>query len=129
MADSRTIRLCAPVTTQLLSHQSAQTIRHRVVIIVSHPIQHFCPMYRAIAADPRLDLLVIFAEAGAEPKYDSGFGRIVEWQSDLLEGFPHFMIRCAESERTEAVLRELRNFNPDVIYVHGYASNYLREAI
>ena len=36
--------------------------RIRLAIVVSHPIQHFCPMYRSIAADPRVDLLVIFAE-------------------------------------------------------------------
>lgn len=86
-------------------------------------------MYRSIASDGRIDLLVIFVEGGAEPRFDSGFGRTVEWQKDLLEGFRHTTIRCAEPERTKAVLSELTNFNPDAIYVHGYALNYLRAAI
>jgi len=86
-------------------------------------------MYRSIAADLRVDILVIFAEGGAEPRFDSGFGRMVTWQNDLLEGFPHTMIRCAESQRTNAILRELRKFNPNVVYVHGYATGYLRQAI
>jgi len=86
-------------------------------------------MYRSIAADLRVDLLVLFAEGGAEPRFDSGFGRTVKWQDDLLEGFPHTLIRCEESERTKAILRELSSFSPDVIYVHGYALPYLRQTI
>lgn len=86
-------------------------------------------MYRSIAADPRVDLLVVFAEGGAEPRFDSGFGRMVSWQNDILEGFEHTLIRCTESERPAAVLQELRNFDPNVIYVHGYTLPYLRGAI
>jgi hypothetical protein len=34
--------------------------RPKVVIIASHPIQHFCPLYKAIACDNRIALHVIF---------------------------------------------------------------------
>ena len=100
--------------------------RFRLAIVVSHPIQHFCPMYRNIAADPRTDLLVIFAEAGADPRFDSGFGQVIQWQDDLLEGFRHMMIAAEKAERSRAVLRELEKFKPDAVYVHGYALPYLR---
>jgi glycosyltransferase involved in cell wall biosynthesis len=86
-------------------------------------------MYRCISEDPRIDLLVIFAEAGAVPRFDSGFGRVIKWQDDLLEGFPSILIGAQESERSRAVLRELAKFGPSAIYVHGYAVNYLRDTI
>lgn len=100
-----------------------------MAIVVSHPIQHFCPVYRCIAADSRLDLLVIFAEAGAAPRFDSGFGRVIKWQDDLLEGFQYTLISAKESERANAVLLELNKFKPDAVYVHGYALSYLRKTI
>jgi glycosyltransferase involved in cell wall biosynthesis len=103
--------------------------RFRLAIVVSHPIQHFCPMYRNIAADPRADLLVIFAEAGAAPRFDSGFGQVIKWQDDLLEGFRHTMIGADKAHRSEAVLSQLERFGPDVVYVHGYAPPYLRATI
>jgi glycosyltransferase involved in cell wall biosynthesis len=92
----------------------------RLAILVTHPIQHFCPMYRSIAADGRVKLLVIFTHSGAGPRFDSGFGRVVEWQSDILEGYRSSVISASESERMTAVLRELSGFAPDVVYVHGY---------
>jgi glycosyltransferase involved in cell wall biosynthesis len=117
------------VSSPLLVANELKTARFRVAIVVSHPIQHFCPMYRNIAADPRVDLLVIFAEAGAAPRFDSGFGQVIKWQDDLLEGFPHTMINADNSERSQAVLRELGRFRPDVVYVHGYALPYLRHTM
>ena len=96
------------------------------MIVISHPIQHFGPMYRSIAADDRVDLLVVFAEAGAEPRFDSGFGRVIQWQDDIMEGYRHVFVVAEKAKRTEAVLDELRRFKPDVVYVHGYATPYLR---
>jgi glycosyltransferase involved in cell wall biosynthesis len=86
-------------------------------------------MYRSIAADPRVDLQVIFGQGGAEPRFDSGFSRVVQWQDDLLEGFPHIMIAASKSERANAVVRELAKFKPDAVYVHGYVLSYLSRAI
>jgi glycosyltransferase involved in cell wall biosynthesis len=101
----------------------------RLAIIVSHPIQHFCPMYRDIARTGRVELLVIFAQAGAEPRFDPGFGRVISWQDDLLENVPHVKLQASDDERSKTVLAELDKFDPAVIYVHGYARDYLRAAM
>ena len=104
-------------------------VRPRLAIVVSHPIQHFCPMYRSIAADGRVELRVIFAVGGAEPKFDSGFGRVIQWQEDLLKGFDHRVVTAAPKQREKAVVQALKDFSPDVVYVHGYASSYARAAM
>ncbi len=86
-------------------------------------------MYRHIAADPGVELLVIFAEAGAAPRYDSGFGQVIKWQDDLLDGFAYTLVAVGKAERSQAIQRELEKFKPDAVYVHGYALDYLRDTI
>jgi len=103
--------------------------RPRVAIVISHPVQHFCPMYREIAADGRVELLVLFVEAGAAPKFDDQFGRVVQWQADLLDGFTFKVLAAPEKEQSRATVAELKEFAPDVVYVHGYARPYLRAAM
>jgi len=103
--------------------------RPRLAIVVSHPIQHFCPMYRAITADGRVDLLVVFAVMGAQPLFDRGFGRVVEWQKNLVDDFAHVVVRGVARERTKGVIQQLSEFSPDVVYVHGYSEGYLRAAM
>ncbi len=103
--------------------------RPRFVIIVSHPIQHFCPMYRQIAADGRVELLVIFVEEGAAARFDTDFNRVVKWQDNILEGYPHVVLAAPKAERAKAVLSELKRFGPDAVYLHGYHQPYLTEAM
>ena len=62
----------------------------RVAIVGSHPIQHFCPFYRALAADKRVEAKVFFASmAGAVPYVDCGYGKAIRWDGDLTAGFTH----------------------------------------
>jgi len=101
----------------------------RLAIVLRYPIQHFCPMYRSIAEDGRVELQVVFCEAGGVPRYDDGFGRVVQWQEDILDGYAHTVVSASESQRSKAVLEELSKFSPDVVYVHGYDIDYMREAM
>lgn len=107
----------------------AVSTRPRLAIVVSHPIQHFCPMYRRLVADGRVELLVIFAEAGAAARFDTDFNRVVKWQDNILEGYPHVIVTAAAKERAKCVILELKRFAPDVIYLHGYHQPYLKEAM
>lgn len=94
-----------------------------------YPVQHFCPMYRSIAEDGRVELLVFFCEAGAVPRFDDGFGRVVKWQEDILEGYSHTLVSASKPERSKAVIEKLREFAPDVVYVHGYDIDYMRDTM
>ena len=43
----------------------------RLAIVVTHPIQHFVPFYRALAADPGIDLHVLYgAPIGVKSYFD-----------------------------------------------------------
>lgn len=86
-------------------------------------------MYRELAADGRIELLVVFAESGAEPRFDPDFKLVTTWQDDLLEGVPHVVVRDPPEARAAAVLTKLQGFHPDVLYLHGYNLPYLRTAM
>ena len=56
----------------------------RLVVAVSHPIQHFVSFYRALAEDPSIDLHVIFsAPIGVKPYYDEEMRSEIAWNMDM----------------------------------------------
>ncbi|GAA5147577.1 hypothetical protein GCM10023340_20200 [Nocardioides marinquilinus] len=96
----------------------------KLVVLVSHPIQHFCPQYRSLAERSDVDLTVVFGSLkGAEPYHDAGFGRQVSWGAGLLEGFDW---RIAPNNR--AVASALDDLAPDHLVIYGYAEPISRAA-
>lgn len=102
---------------------------HRVAIVVSHPIQHFVSFYRALAADPQIQLTVIFcSRIGLEPYFDHAMNTMIAWKMDLLGGYDHVFLPEAESiTRTgplevdnPSVTDELDRIAPDAVVIYGY---------
>jgi glycosyltransferase involved in cell wall biosynthesis len=62
--------------------------RYRLLIVASHPVQYAAPVYRELAAHPRIDLLVAYCSLqGAGEGLDPEFGVRVAWDVPLLEGY------------------------------------------
>ncbi len=62
----------------------------RIAIVVSHPIQHFCPQYASWAKNSRVILKVLFASALGYKKYiDPNFGQEISWNNLRLNEFDH----------------------------------------
>jgi glycosyltransferase involved in cell wall biosynthesis len=101
----------------------------RLAHLVSHPIQYFAPLYRVLAQRPEVELTVFFYSDETVREFaDPGFGRRIEWDVSLLDGYRH--VFCASSRRTPIsggplarrnfdVIPRLRGF--DVIWAHGYS--------
>jgi glycosyltransferase involved in cell wall biosynthesis len=65
------------------------TGRRRILILASHVIQYSSPIFRRIAQDPRVELLIIYCSLqGAKPSIDPEFGVEVSWDASVLEGYP-----------------------------------------
>jgi glycosyltransferase involved in cell wall biosynthesis len=74
----------------------AQTnlIRRRLLIVASHVVQYSSPVFRALAQDPRMELMVSYCSMqGAETGLDPGFGIKVSWDTPLLDGYPWISVR------------------------------------
>jgi glycosyltransferase involved in cell wall biosynthesis len=107
----------------------------KVAIVATHPIQHFCPLYRTLASSGKITLRVFFATtAGLEPYYDRDFGQLVKFQSDLTSGFDHEFLPGHVAElngriRNRHVGERLTAFDPDVVQVYGRGHPLFRDVM
>jgi glycosyltransferase involved in cell wall biosynthesis len=64
--------------------------RYRVLAVAAHPVQYMAPIFRRMAADPRLDLHVAYCSLrGAQAAaLDPDFQTDVQWDVPLLDGYP-----------------------------------------
>src|SRR5262245_10159772 len=105
-----------------------------VAVVVSHPIQHFCPMYGSIARSEVCRIKVFFASsAGLNSQWDPNFQRHIRWEGLTLD-FPHTFLNGGKSlplgESVDApdLERALDEYGPDVVTVYGYAQPLQRRA-
>ncbi len=62
--------------------------RFRVLAVASHPVQYASPIFRLMAQHPQLDFHVAYCSLrGAEAAHDPEFGRSVQWDVPLLDGY------------------------------------------
>jgi glycosyltransferase involved in cell wall biosynthesis len=95
----------------------------RLAVVVSHPIQHFCPQYNSWAKSGFCELKVIFeTDLGLKPFVDPGFGKQIKWDA-LRLNFDHVFLRKldeAEKRTSRSLQTELRVFKPDAVLHYGY---------
>ena len=108
----------------------SQANKIRVAIVVSHPIQHFVHLYKALAKQDEVVLKVFFAsKIGVKPYYDKEMAVEIHWAADLLGGYDHEFLPDADhiSEtgfrqvNNPSIIPELKKFAPDIVHLHGYA--------
>lgn len=110
----------------------------KLVIVVSHPIQHFVPFYRALAQEESIDLTVVFcSRIGVEPYFDQAMNTTIAWKMDLLGGYDHVFLSEADyitstgPRRIDnpSVVCALNRLGPDAVLVHGYGHRTMRRAL
>jgi glycosyltransferase involved in cell wall biosynthesis len=67
---------------------------HRVAVVASHVIQYQAPFFRLLAAEPSLDVEVVFCSTdGARVYRDAEMQTTFRWDLDLLGGYRHRFLR------------------------------------
>jgi glycosyltransferase involved in cell wall biosynthesis len=109
--------------------------RPRVAIVVSHPIQHFCPQYASFAKSEDFEIRVFFgSSSGARPYEDKNFGLTIRWEALDLDGFPHEFLNdeaIPPSANLDApnLDERLRAFDPQAVLLYGYNQRLSRRAL
>ena len=122
-------------SAQVTSSAARRARPVRLAYLVSHPIQYQAPLLRKLAADPAIELTVLFGSDFSLRGYrDQGFGVDVRWDIPLLDGYKYEFLPALRDNGTNSV------FNPisrgifrrlagdqglpafDVLWVHGYST-------
>lgn len=96
-------------------------------ILSSHPIQYHSPWFRALAKE--VELHVFFAHKPGREEQGEGFGVQFEWDTNLLDGFPHsFLANVSRSPNvnhfsgcdTPSIAGEIAKRDFDALIVMGW---------
>jgi glycosyltransferase involved in cell wall biosynthesis len=102
----------------------------RLAYLVTHPIQYQAPLLRLIAKQADIDLTVFFCSDISVKSYkDSGFGRIIEWDVPLLDGYKYeFLPALGKTDSISfwhpfnyGLAKRLKSGEFDALWIHGYA--------
>jgi glycosyltransferase involved in cell wall biosynthesis len=112
----------------MISHEMVPI---RLAAVAASPVFYQTPLYRRLAADPRIALTVIFASSSGVRPYDAGFGgRPVTWDEAMLGGYDHQFVKRADHNDISRGFFALRDWDVvkllwrgryDAVWVHGYS--------
>ncbi|CAG0958960.1 GDP-mannose-dependent alpha-(1-6)-phosphatidylinositol monomannoside mannosyltransferase [Geobacteraceae bacterium] len=94
-------------------------------VVTTHPIQYMAPWFRALAADPALELEVIYFRELNALQQGAGFGRAFQWDVPLRQGYASRVLGAAAGiAAVPRLLLRLRcavcDIRPDAVLVTGW---------
>lgn len=102
----------------------------KLAIITTHPIQYNAPFFKEIAKNGKVGLMVFYTwDKGVGEKHDPGFGKSVEWDVPLLDGYPYTFVRNVSPNPGShhykgivcpSLITEIEQFQPDAILIYGW---------
>jgi glycosyltransferase involved in cell wall biosynthesis len=104
--------------------------RLRLAIVTTHPIQYYAPWFRWIVANTGIELRVFYLwDFGVTQQRDPGFGRTVEWDVPLLEGYDYEFVPNTSARpgtdrffgiRNPELGARVKRWKPDAALLIGY---------
>lgn len=107
----------------------------KIAIIISHPIQHFCPQYVSFSENKNIELKVFFGSTLGFKKYiDVNFKQEISWSNLNLDKFNHVflngeaMLQSDKNLDAPTLELELDKFEPQILIINGYFQKLQRRA-
>lgn len=107
----------------------------KIAVVVSHPIQHFCPQYVSFSENKELELKVFFGSTlGYQSYIDVNFQKEISWGNLQLDKFEHIFLNDGRLIQTDKNLdapeleKELAIFEPAMVITYGYFQKLQRRA-
>ena len=104
----------------------------RLAIVTTHPIQYNAPWFRLLAQQQGIDVKVFYTWEASQTiaKYDPGFGRVVEWDIPLLDGYEYTFVKNVAANQgshhfkgidTPTLNTEIEQWGAEAVLVFGWA--------
>jgi glycosyltransferase involved in cell wall biosynthesis len=116
------------------------SLRPRLAIVSTHPIQYYAPVFRALTASHLLDVRIFYtySQAAHHGVYDSGFGADVQWDIPLLEGYEYQFVHNVAARpgldhfgglNTPTLAPEIAAWDPNAVLVYTWNSRSHLQAL
>jgi glycosyltransferase involved in cell wall biosynthesis len=101
----------------------------KLAVVTTHPIQYYAPVFKLLAKQVNLQVFYTWGESSMK-KFDPGFGKVIEWDIPLLDGYNYKFVENISKEPSSShfkgiinpsLISELASFKPDAILIIGYA--------
>lgn len=111
---------------------------YRLFAVETHPIQYKAPLFRRLAADPRIDLTVLYAMIPDAAQQGAGFGVPFVWDVPVLGGYRHEVLENRAKRPsvtafsgcdTPGLFARLRRDPPDAVLVNGWGMKTCLQAL
>jgi len=107
-------------------------LKKKLAIITSHPIQYNAPWFRLLAMQGVIEPKVFYtwSQTQTAEKFDPGFGKVVQWDIPLLEGYQYSFVKNVSTEPgthhfkglvNPTLTTEIEAWQPDAVLVFGWA--------
>lgn len=103
----------------------------RLAIITTHPIQYYAPVFNLLHERGNIHIMVFYTWGElSQKKHDPGFGRTIQWDIPLLDGYPYTWIKNISVSPgthrfngiiTPDLITKVNEWQPDALLVFGWA--------
>jgi len=104
----------------------------KLAIVSTHPVQYNAPLFALLAASNKMCVKVFYTWSQSQkgPKYDPGFGKDIEWDIPLLEGYDYSFVENISRDPGTHHFKGIVNpglnnaiaqWNPDAVLVYGWS--------
>ena len=103
----------------------------RLAVVTTHPIQYYAPLLRLLSKEPGIELRVFYTWSQSQQgkKYDHDFGKMIEWDIPLLEGYAYEFVNNISKDpgvhHFKGIInpdlnKRIKIWKPDFILVIGW---------
>jgi glycosyltransferase involved in cell wall biosynthesis len=104
----------------------------KLAIITTHPIQYYAPLFRLLHNRNVIKIKVFYTWSQSQQgsKYDPGFGKAIEWDIPLLDGYDYTFVQNVSktpgSHHFKGIINptlntEVEEWHPDALLIIGWS--------
>jgi len=106
-------------------------LKKRLAIITTHPIQYNAPLFELLTQRGVIEIKVFYTwgKSVLSNKFDPGFGKVINWDIDLLKGYTYTFIQNSAKNPgshhfsgidNPTLINEIDSWQADAILVYGW---------